>query len=473
MPHRLKTCNGLVNHMDTRDRDELIQHILMSETEAQVKLHNGMDPKEIRQALGPFTSETAGGIESVKSAIDAYLRLAVRTDLPEFLRAFWGGSQPASVIGSLLADVRNTTMHSFAVSPAATIIEREMIRGIAERIGIKANGIFTTGGSNSNELGLICARENLIPGSHRTGIQGHRLCVLTSDEAHYSVDSAMNRMGIGMDSIIRVPTNEGIMEPAELVEAIQRVKREGMEPLAIVSTAGSTVRGAFEDLNAISNIAEEYGIWHHVDAAWGGSVLFSNQHRSMLNGIERADSVTFDAHKMLGASMVCSMFLLRNGHVLESAMAHTKKGDYLFDDPASSQSLGRISPQCGRRADALKLWLIWLDIGSEGFGQRVDYCMDIADHMANLVRKTSEVELISHRFTNVCIRFTPKENETPEEGDERVRRARNRLEHEGKAMVIDSQLDGRLVIRFVASQTSVTKDSVERFLADLINADKM
>ena len=442
------------------------------EAEAEARLHNGMDPKKIQQELGPFTSETAGGLESVKAAIDAYLRLAVRTDLPEFLRAFWGASQPASVIGSLLADIRNTTMHSFAVSPAATIVEREMIHAIAERIGIKASGIFTTGGSNSNEMGLICARENLIPGSHRTGIQGHQLCVLTSDEAHYSVDSAVNRMGIGMDSIIRVPTNEGIMQPSSLIEAIQNVKEEGMQPLAIVSTAGSTVRGAFEDLDAISNVAERTGIWHHVDAAWGGSVLFSDKYRSMLNGIERADSVTFDIHKMLGASMVCSIFLLRNGQILEAAMAHTQKGDYLFDDPVSSQSLGRISPQCGRRADALKLWLTWLDIGSEGFGQRVDYCMEIADYMARLVQKTNGVELVSHRFTNVCIRFTPRDNETLEEGDMRVRKARDRLEDEGKAMVIDSQLDGRLVIRFVAAHTSATKGSVEQFLTDLIEADR-
>ena len=192
------------------------------------------------------------------------------------------------------------------------------------------------------------------------------------------------------------------------------MKIEGIEPLAIVSTAGSTVRGAFEDLNAISDIAERTGIWHHVDAAWGGSVLFSDKHRSMLNGIERADSVTYDVHKMLGASMVCSMFLLRNGQILEEAMAHTQKGDYLFDDPVSSQSLGRFSPQCGRRADALKLWLTWLDIGSKGFGQRVDYCMEIADHLAKLVQKNREVELISHRYTNVCIRFTPKGNEAPE-----------------------------------------------------------
>ena len=459
--------------MDTHDRDALIQHILMSEAEAQARLHNGMNPQEIRQSLGPFTSKDAGGPERVKEAIDAYLRSAVRTGLPEFMRAFWGASQPASVIGSLLADIRNTTMHSFAVSPAATIIEREMIRGIAERIGFNANGIFTTGGSNSNELGLVCARENLIPGSHRTGIQGHRLCVLTSDEAHYSVDSAMNRMGIGMDSIIRVPTNNGVMQPPDLIKAIHHVKEEGMEPLAIVSTAGSTVRGAFEDLNAIADIAEKHGIWHHVDAAWGGSVLFSERYRSMLNGIERADSVTFDAHKMLGASMVCSMFLLRDGRVLENAMAHTEKGDYLFDDPVSSQSLGRISPQCGRRADALKLWLTWLDIGSDGFGKIVDSCMDVAEHLAKLVEKRDEVELISHQFTNVCIRFTPKENETTDEGDMRVRKARDKLEQDGTAMVIDARLDGRLVIRFAAAQPSVDKEAVTRFLENLIEVDRV
>ena len=113
--------------MNTHDRDRLIQHILTSEAEADARLHNGMDPQKIQQELGPFTSENAGGLESVKSAIDAYLRLAVRTDLPEFLRAFWGASQPASVIGSLLADIRNTTMHSFAVSPAATIVELSLI----------------------------------------------------------------------------------------------------------------------------------------------------------------------------------------------------------------------------------------------------------------------------------------------------------------------------------------------------------
>ncbi|CAI8174624.1 MAG: L-2,4-diaminobutyrate decarboxylase [Methanobacteriota archaeon] len=458
--------------MNTHDRDALIQHILLSEAEAQSRLHNGMNPQVIRQSLGPFTSEDAGGSERVKAAIDAYLQSAVKTDLPEFMRTFWGGAEPASIIGSLLADIRNTTMHSFAVSPAATIIEREMIRGIAERMGFNANGIFTTGGSNGNELGLLCARENLIPGSHRTGIQGHRLCVLTSDESHYSVDSAVNRMGIGIDSIIRVPTNDGVMQSPHLIEAIQRVKGEGMEPLAIVSTAGSTVRGAFEDLNAIADIAEEHGIWHHVDAAWGGPVIFSSRYRNMLDGIERADSVTFDAHKMLGASMVCSMFLIRDEQILENSMAHTKKGDYLFDDPVSSQSLGRISPQCGRRADALKLWLTWLDIGSEGFGLRVDHCMDVAEYIANLAQSLDEVELISHQFTNVCIRFTPKEDETPEEGDSRVRKARNKLEQDGTAMVIDSVLDGRLVIRFAAAHPSITKDSVEEFLSNLVNADR-
>ena len=100
--------------------------------------------------------------------------------------------------------------------------------------------------------------------------------------------------------------------------------------------------------------------------AWGGAALFSNKHRNLLNGIEKADSFAFDAHKMIGSSMVCSAFLVHDESILSRTMSHTNRGDYLFDDPNKELSLGRISLQCGRRADALKLWFSWLELGKKG-----------------------------------------------------------------------------------------------------------
>ena len=456
--------------MDSEEMNQLLQEIILDYGQ-KGPIHSGLNNEEIKSALGPFTSEEPGGVSAVEHAIRAYLKTSVRTDHPSFLRAFWGGSEPASVVASLISDIRNTTMHSYAVAPSATIVETEMIKAISELAGFPGYGIFTTGGSNSNEMGFLCAREEALPGSSKTGIGNERLCAFSSAESHYSVDAAANMMGIGTDSLIRIPCVDGKMDPDALNDAIIKAKERGDFPFIVLSTAGTTVRGAFDDLDAISDIAQAHGIWHHVDAAWGGAVLFSKKYKSLLNGLERADSFSFDAHKMLGSSMVCSAFIVQDEAILPLTMAHTNRGDYLFDDPNQKFSLGRISPQCGRRADALKLWLTWLDLGTKGLGERVESCLDVSNHLANLVADHQELTLVSHSFSNVCIRFTPQSGETKEEGDMRIRNARNHLENSGKSMVLDSFLDGLLVIRFAASHPGVDKASAEKFLSDLLDAD--
>ncbi|MDP6855949.1 MAG: pyridoxal-dependent decarboxylase [Candidatus Thalassarchaeaceae archaeon] len=456
--------------MDSEEMTQLLHEIILDYNQ-QGAIHSGLDYDEIKSFLGPFTSEDPGGVSAVENAIRAYLKTSVRTDHPAFLRAFWGGSEPASVVASLISDIRNTTMHSYAVAPSATIVETEMIKAISELAGFPGYGIFTTGGSNSNEMGFLCAREEALPGSSKTGIGNERLCAFSSAESHYSVDAAANMMGIGTDSLIRIPCVDGKMDPAALNDAIIEAKERGDCPFIVLSTAGTTVRGAFDDLDAISDIAQAHGIWHHVDAAWGGAVLFSKKYKFLLDGLERADSFSFDAHKMLGSSMVCSAFIVQDEAILPLTMAHTNQGDYLFDDPNRELSLGRISPQCGRRADALKLWLTWLDLGTKGLGERVESCLDVSNHLANLVKNHEDFTLVSHSFSNVCIRFTPQSGETQEEGDIRIRKARNILENSGKSMVLDSVLDGLLVIRFTASHPSVDKAAAEKFLSDLLDAD--
>ena len=132
-------------------------------------------------------------------------------------------------------------------------------------------------------------------------------------------------------------------------------------------------------------------------------------------------------------------------------MSHTNTGDYLFDDPNKKLSLGRISLQCGRRADALKLWFCWLELGKKGLGRRVDACIDASEHLANLVEEHPQLSLVSFSYSNVCIRFTPQPNETIEQGNQRVRMVRNYLEDHAKCMILDSMLDNQLVITSIAS----------------------
>ena len=457
--------------MEPEEMEQLLQKILQDFRNTS-SLHSGLNYDQIKSRLMPFTLDEPGGIDAVVKAIDAYLDTSVNTGHPGFLRAFWGPSEPASIVASLLTDVRNTTMHSFAVAPSATIIETEMIKAISDLAGFPGHGIFTTGGSNSNEMGFLCAREDALPGSSVNGLSGQNLRAFSSVEAHYSVDAAANMIGIGTDALIRIPCIDGKMDPQALNEAIIQEKQNGNLPFIILSTAGTTVRGSFDDLNAISEIAQKHGIWHHVDAAWGGAALFSNKHRNLLNGIEKADSFAFDAHKMIGSSMVCSAFLVHDESILSRTMSHTNRGDYLFDDPNKELSLGRISPQCGRRADALKLWFSWLEQGKKGLGERVNSCIDASKHLAHLVEEHPQLILVSFSFSNVCIRFTPHSNETIEQGNQRVRKVRNYLEDHAKCMVLDSILDNQLVIRFTASHPNVDKAATEEFLSNLIEANE-
>jgi len=457
--------------MNPEELEQLLLKIIQ-DFRTTAPLHSGLDYDEIKSRLMPFTLDEPGGIDAVVRAIEAYFDTSVNTGHPGFVRAFWGPSEPSSIVASLLSDIRNTTMHSFAVAPSATIIETEMIKAISDLAGFPGYGIFTTGGSNSNEIGFLCAREDALPGSSVTGLSGQNLRAFASAEAHYSVDAAANMIGIGTNALIRIPCINGQMDTLALDSAIIQEKEDGNLPFIILSTAGTTVRGSFDDLNAISEIAQKHGIWHHVDAAWGGAALFSDRHSDLLNGIEKADSFAFDAHKMIGSSMVCSAFLVNDESILSRTMSHTYKGDYLFDDPNRDLSLGRISPQCGRRADALKLWLSWIELGKKGLGERVDSCISVSKHLSNLVNNHPKLTLISYSFSNVCIRFSPRLNETVEQGNHRVRMARNHLEEHAKSMVLDSILDNQLVIRFTASHPKVNNKAVEKFLSDLVDADE-
>ena len=431
------------------------------------RLHGGLSLDDLRDGLAPFAPKESGDWSKVTAAVDRYLAGAVRTDSPSFLRSFWGGSDSAAMVGSLLADVRNTTMHTSTVAPAATIIEIEMVRALCAAVGMDGDGVFTTGGSNGNLLGFLCARNMKFPNAVKEGIDAAKLIAFTSEEAHYSAAMAANVSGIGTKALRTVAVDsEGRMDPGALESAILMSADADEIPFVILSTAGTTVRGAFDPIDAIGEIAREHGIWHHVDAAWGGPVIFSKRLRHLVSGMGSADSVTFDAHKMLGCPMVCSAFLTQHHSILDAAMHHTGAGEYLFDDPLATKSLGLRSMQCGRRADAMKLWLSWLLHGSDGFSRKVERCVAVAEHLAARVASESDLSFVSSSYANVCFRLAPKEGESESEVDERTRNARIALEEAGLAMVIDAIVEGRLVIRVAISHPAVDEESVNRFVDD-------
>ncbi|MEE2985212.1 MAG: pyridoxal-dependent decarboxylase [Candidatus Thermoplasmatota archaeon] len=407
------------------------------------------------------------GLESLDKDIDEFLRYSVNTSKPGFMNPLWGGFNISAFVGEVIATLVNNSMYTFELSPFATLIEQALIKRMCEIVGFSdGNGTLTTGGSSGNMLGMMCARYKVDPLGQQRGFEGTKLVCFVSEESHYSVLMSANVLGIGFDNVIKVKCDsDGRMRPDKLNEEIERSRINGQIPFCVVATSGTTVKGAFDPLKEISNICSDQDIWLHVDAAWGGSCMFSSKHRALMDGVELADSVCWDAHKMMGVPLVCSAFLIKQPNVLRKICSHGDIAHYLFLDDAKAVDLGRISLQCGRRNDALKLFLAWREKGDAGWARLIESYMELANYMETCVLENKHLELMAPReWTNLCIRFT-----SPGIDHDAVNRSiRKRIVASGKFMASQSTISDNIILRPVIANPAVTELSIKSFLDEVV-----
>ena len=409
------------------------------------------------------------GLDAVLNDIDDYLRACVKTNRPEFMNPLWGGVTLSGLAGEIIANLSNTSMYTYELAPLATLIEKKLLDRMIEIVGFPSGfGTLTTGGSNGNMLGMLCARQVIEPTSTQSGIDGRKLVAFVSEEAHYSVLMAANVLGIGHRNVVKVACDsDGRMKPSALAEEIDFARKEGLTPFCVVATAGTTVRGAFDPIREIGDIAHKEGLWFHIDAAWGGSCLFSNEHRQLMDGCEFADSLCWDAHKMMGMPLICSAFIVKDPVVLRRVCAHGDSAHYLFHDDAESVDLGRYSLQCGRRNDALKLWFAWREKGDAGWARMVEGYYDLAAYLETRVNEEDDLEMMSTRqWTNVCFRFAPDGVEGLNELNSEIR---DRIMRSGKFMFSRSNIGEDVILRPVISNPKVTTDTLEAMLSEIIS----
>ena len=409
------------------------------------------------------------GLDSVLDDIDNYLRACVKTNRAEFMNPLWGGVSLAGLAGEIIANLSNTSMYTYELAPLATLIEQTIISRVGEIIGFpQSGGSLTTGGSNGNMLGILCARQAMIPTSTHNGFDGREMVIFVSEEAHYSVLMAANVLGIGHRNVIKVSCDDdGRMKPSSLEDEIIFAKKEGRTPFCVVATAGTTVRGAFDPIRELADIAHREGLWYHIDAAWGGSCLFSNELNSLMSGCELADSICWDAHKMLGMPLICSLFIVKDKSILGRVCAHGESAHYLFHSDTEEVDLGRYSLQCGRRNDALKLWLAWREKGDAGWAKIVENYFSLANHLEQRVNQEASLTMMSTRqWTNVCFRFDPQQ----ENVDLNALNAeiRDRIMKGGKFMFSRANIGDDVILRLVISNPKVTEQSLDALADEII-----
>ncbi|XP_069790492.1 cysteine sulfinic acid decarboxylase-like isoform X2 [Narcine bancroftii] len=264
----------------------------------------------------------------------------------------------------------------------------------------------------SNMYAMHVARYKLFPEIKRQGLWTiPQLAIFASEESHYSVCKGAAFLGLGTDSVHAVKADErGRMIPKDLEEQISITKTKGVVPFLVNATSGTTVFGAFDPLPEIADVCERHGIWLHVDAAWGGSALLSRKHRHLLTGIERADSVAWNLHKMMQAGLQCSAFLIKDDTgLLEKCFS--AGASYLFQTDKFYDlryDIGDKSLQCGRKVDCLKLWLMWKAVGTRGLENRVDRAVACARYLVEKMKKRAGFRLMMEpQWVNTCFWYVP------------------------------------------------------------------
>ena len=324
----------------------------------------------------------------------------------------------ASAIGifaDAVVSACNNNMLSYEMSLVFTRMEQAVLRWAARRFGLgeRAGGCLVSGGSLANVQALWTARNARLTGDPaRTGLAGanRRPVVIASDQVHYSVFKAANLLGLGRDGLLRVPAGaDGRVDPGRVEERILAAREEGCEPFCLVGIAGTTVTGTVEPLVELGAIARRHGLWFHVDAAYGGSLILSPTLAPLLRGIEAADSITWNPQKWLFVPKACASILYRDTSVMERTIR--ERFVYGRDNGGDEgPNLGEYTIQGTRRVDVLKLWLTLEHLGTGRLGELIDRNVERAARLARGVEESEGLELVVKPDLNlVCFRARPRE----------------------------------------------------------------
>lgn len=384
--------------------NELVE-ILINEEEKN-PVADRIEADELYDTLDISLNASAMIDEDLKRVLREVLKSTPKTATNLFFNQLFGGRQGKAVLGDLLAVMLNSSMYTYKVAGPQVGIEQEIIRQSCNLIGYgpKSNGTFPTGGSMSNYMALIMARDAKDPNCIHEGMS-QPMTIYTSQESHYSTSKNVSFAGIGRSNIRYIKADSmGRMIPELLEEAIKKDLEEGFVPTYVNATAGTTVLGAFDPIDLIADITEKYDLWLHVDGAYCGSVIFSDQYKHLIQGLERSNSFSYNAHKMLGTPLTCSIILVNDKKHLHNSFSND--ADYLYQTDGDDFNLGKTSFQCGRRNDALKFWTLWKSVGTKGLEKIVDQQFKLADIALDYIRNRPDYNLYSFDDSvSICFNY--------------------------------------------------------------------
>jgi L-2,4-diaminobutyrate decarboxylase len=436
--------------------------------------YSGRNPAALANLLGDdFLPRTETSLEETADALRRVVANSINVAHPHTAAHLHCPPLLAALAAEVVISALNQSMDSFDQAPIATIVEQKLIRWLCTEIGFPAtaDGTFTAGGSQSNYMGLLLARDAFLQkewnwSAQKAGLppEARRLRILCSEVAHFTVEKSAAQLGLGTDGVLRVAVDDHFrMDPAALRGALDSFRAQALLPMAVVATAGTTDFGSIDPLTQLAELARSAGAWLHVDAAYGGALLFSARHRDKLSGMETADSLSIDFHKLFWQPIPCGAFLLRDSRHFDAIKMHA---DYLnpeLHEDAGIPNLVTTSLLTSRRFDALKLWISFQSLGRTKLAAMIDRTTASAAHAAQVIRNEPRLELMCEpQLSTVVFRYVPlRAGLNPDEVNAAIRQ---RLFDRGVAVIGHTRVRNHPCLKFTCMNPAVTEAEMETLI---------
>jgi L-2,4-diaminobutyrate decarboxylase len=403
--------------------------------------------------------------------LEDMLQRSISLQDPRYL----GHQNPATIPLTALCDMVDSILNNptalYEMGPASTAIENVVIRWMAQHMGYgdQSGGVLTSGATLANLTALLTARQ--VKGGDdawKNGTANQQLGVMLSSQAHYSISRAVHIMGWGDDGTIPVSVDEHFkLRVNELETLYRRATERGIRIIALIGNACSTATGVYDPLDRLAEFAEQHNLWFHVDGAHGASALLSERYRSLLNGIERADSVVWDAHKMLlMPGLVTGLIYKDHQH---SYQTFSQRAGYLFRSESQKEwyNLGQRTFECTKKAIALKAYIALSVYGEKLFSEFIEHSYGLAREFAALIKGADDFELAVEPESNiVCFRYKGPGSGDLDALQERIRQS---IVRKGDYYFLTTQLPGGTYLRCVFMNPLTQLQHLESLLTDIRN----
>ena len=381
--------------------EQILDHL------TQAASHTPLPEFQTLPAIAPPDAPTE--VNVLLEQLDVVLKTAMNPAHPRYIGHMDPLPTTFSIVGDWVAAALNNNMLSVEMSPFFSRLEPILMQEIAQLFGLgdQAGGVLVSGGSLANLQALAVAR-NVKLDTLKEGLAGRQKTPVffVSEVAHTSIKKAAMMLGLGVAGAISVPVNaQSQIDVASLRTVIDQAYQVGQQPFALVATAGTTVTGNIDPLDEMVAIAQTHNLWFHVDAAYGGALAFAERYRDRLQGIEQADSVTFNPQKWLYVTKTCASVLFRN---LSTLHRHFQLTAPYMNMEQDWVNLGEMTVQGTRHADVLKLWLSLQHLGKQGYSALIEASYALTEQFTEAVQRRSYLKLVSEPEMNVvCFRGCP------------------------------------------------------------------